>query len=229
MFHCPFSDKLNEEQKNAVQHILWEPKQSIPYILHGPPGRIKSILIIISYFFISFSYELGTGKTRTLVAAITEIVRTTNDFVLMLAHSNAACDEITIRLLDILSNDELFRLMQNLSIKSRWMQELNQFATCKTVNLIFHHSNICTSFEWWFQLYLQLDVWFEHVMRMTILILVTSHVCSLMKLLVSTSQLQLFQSLVCTFLSQFKKHIFKLIHNIDILQYPIKVYALRMV
>lgn len=45
-----------------------------------------------------------------MVAAIIEIVRTTNDFVLMLAHSNAACDEITIRLLDILSDDELFRL-----------------------------------------------------------------------------------------------------------------------
>lgn len=50
IFHSPFSEKLNEEQKNAVQHILLEPKQSIPYILHGPPGRIKSILIIIFYF-----------------------------------------------------------------------------------------------------------------------------------------------------------------------------------
>lgn len=58
----------------------------------------------------SFSYKLGTGKTRTLVAAIAEIVRGTNDFVLVLAHSNAACDEIAIRLLEVLRIDELFRL-----------------------------------------------------------------------------------------------------------------------
>lgn len=58
-------------------------------ILHGPPG---------------------TGKTRTLVAAIAEIVRGTSDFVLVLAHSNLACDEITIRLLEILRDGELIRL-----------------------------------------------------------------------------------------------------------------------
>lgn len=88
-FCCPFSATLNDEQATAVKHIVWGQNHGIPMILHGPPG---------------------TGKTRTLVASVAEIVRGTNDFVLVVAHSNAACDEITIRLIDILSYGEIFRL-----------------------------------------------------------------------------------------------------------------------
>lgn len=51
----------------------------------------------------------GTGKTRTLAAAIEQIVRTTKQNVLVCAMSNAACDEITERLLDVLGEDEMFR------------------------------------------------------------------------------------------------------------------------
>lgn len=59
-----------------------------PYILYGPPG---------------------TGKTQTLVAAIEQIVRSTDKNVLVCANSNAACDEIAERLIDHLTEDELFR------------------------------------------------------------------------------------------------------------------------
>lgn len=88
-FNCPFSTSLNEEQKSAVHHIVWGQNKQVPIILHGPPG---------------------TGKTRTLVASIVETVQGTNDYILVLAHSNLACDEITLRLIELLGNGELFRL-----------------------------------------------------------------------------------------------------------------------
>lgn len=60
-----------------------------------------------SFVFLSI---LGTGKTRTLVAAIEEIVRSTGNFVLVCANSNSACDEITMRLVDVLIEGEMFRM-----------------------------------------------------------------------------------------------------------------------
>lgn len=53
---------------------------------------------------------LGTGKTRTLVAAIEEITRSSNNRILVCANSNAACDEITCRLLKVFKKGELFRM-----------------------------------------------------------------------------------------------------------------------
>ncbi|XP_055326157.1 putative helicase mov-10-B.1, partial [Sitodiplosis mosellana] len=51
-----------------------------------------------------------TGKTKTLVAAILEIMETTTSHVLVCANSNAASDEITHRLLNELSPSLLFRM-----------------------------------------------------------------------------------------------------------------------
>lgn len=47
--------------------------------------------------------KLGTGKTKVIVAAIEEIVRNkaTENFVLVCASSNAACDEIFERLMEV--------------------------------------------------------------------------------------------------------------------------------
>lgn len=45
-----------------------------------------------------------------MVAAIEEIVRTTNKSVLVCANSNSACDEITERLLSVLNFGEMFRI-----------------------------------------------------------------------------------------------------------------------
>lgn len=66
--------------------------------------------MIVFHSAISILYGLGTGKTLTLVASIAEIVRGTTDHVLLLAQSNAACDELTIRLIEVLRHGELYRL-----------------------------------------------------------------------------------------------------------------------
>lgn len=79
---------LNKEQQNTVENILSK-ADSLPFILYGPPG---------------------TGKTRTIVAAIEQIVRTTNDNVLVCAMSNSANDEIADRLADILEPHEVYRM-----------------------------------------------------------------------------------------------------------------------
>ncbi|XP_031638656.1 putative helicase mov-10-B.1 isoform X2 [Contarinia nasturtii] len=78
---------LNTEQEKAVQNIVCY-QDKLPYVLFGPPG---------------------TGKTRTLVGAIEQIVRITNEKILVCAMSNAACDEIAERLIDILKEGEMYR------------------------------------------------------------------------------------------------------------------------
>lgn len=82
------SEKLNHEQKIAVQLIV-ESNNRLPYLLFGPAG---------------------TGKTRTLVTAVENIVRSTNGRVLVCANSNAACDEFTERLLKVMNTKEIFRM-----------------------------------------------------------------------------------------------------------------------
>lgn len=72
----------------------------------------------MAIFFISE----GTGKTRTLVAAVEEIVRSTDKCVLVCANSNAACDEITERLLKVLHASEMFRFYTS-SYDARRMSE----------------------------------------------------------------------------------------------------------
>lgn len=71
---------------------------------------MKSIFFFSFFFNIKLFEFIGTGKTGTLVAAIEEIVRSTQNYVLVCANSNAACDEITERLLKVLNTHELFRM-----------------------------------------------------------------------------------------------------------------------
>lgn len=61
------------------------------------------------YHLIPFLLVEGTGKTRTLVAAIEQIVRTTDQNVLVCAMSNAASDEIAERLIGVLREGEMYR------------------------------------------------------------------------------------------------------------------------
>lgn len=53
----------------------------------------------------------GTGKTKTIVAAIQEIINANNEkCVLVCAQSNTACDEIADRLLSVLNTNQILRL-----------------------------------------------------------------------------------------------------------------------
>lgn len=88
-FNCELPKSLNEEQKLAIKYMIDAYCHPLPYVLHGPPG---------------------TGKTRTLVEAISELVRTTTDNILVTAHSNSACDEIATRLLKVLAPGKLLRI-----------------------------------------------------------------------------------------------------------------------
>lgn len=84
--HCK---NLNESQEKAVKNILLANNRPIPFLLFGPPG---------------------TGKTRCIIAAIEEIVGSSENFILVTAQSNSACDEITERLLDVLNPNQILRL-----------------------------------------------------------------------------------------------------------------------
>lgn len=96
-----FAEELNREQTIAVQNIVAASNKPLPYIIFGPPG---------------------TGKTRTLVAAVEEIVTTTNKYVLVCANSNAACDEITERLARVLTSADMFRLYSK-TTDARYIKE----------------------------------------------------------------------------------------------------------
>lgn len=73
----------------AVANIVKANNYPLPFILFGPPG---------------------TGKTRTLVAAIQEIICSSNGCVLVCSGSNSACNELVERLINVLSVDEVHRL-----------------------------------------------------------------------------------------------------------------------
>lgn len=79
---------LNEEQKDAIANIIQGDYFPLPYLLYGPAG---------------------TGKTKTVVAAILSILKTSDDNILVCTQSNDACDEIAVRLSEYI-NKEMFRM-----------------------------------------------------------------------------------------------------------------------
>lgn len=94
----------------------------------------------------------GTGKTATLVAAIEQIVRMTNKKILVCAMSNAACDEITERLVTILHAYEVYRLyalsynLDNISASIKKVCNISEDALYKTPLSTLYQSRvlICT-------------------------------------------------------------------------------------
>lgn len=80
---------LNEEQRSAVDNIVNKTQIMPPFILFGPAG---------------------TGKTSTLVAAISHIVKSTNENILVCAQTNSACDEITERLMKRIKKCDILRI-----------------------------------------------------------------------------------------------------------------------
>lgn len=93
----------NSAQMRAVTNIVNLSKQTVPYLLFGPPG---------------------TGKTKTLVEAICQIHKTKPDSrILVCATSNAAANEIAIRLLKCfesngISDHKLYRLYAKCAVRN---------------------------------------------------------------------------------------------------------------
>uniref|UniRef100_A0A1Q3EWY7 Uncharacterized protein n=1 Tax=Culex tarsalis TaxID=7177 RepID=A0A1Q3EWY7_CULTA len=79
----------NREQAEAIRSIVNETSYPAPYLLFGPPG---------------------TGKTATLVEAIGQICKLKPSAkILAMATSNAAANELTVRLLRILPEQRILR------------------------------------------------------------------------------------------------------------------------
>lgn len=77
----------NPEQLEAVRNIALGPRTDAIYIVFGPPG---------------------TGKTTTLVEAIMQLLKRPGSKILITAPSNTACDEIALRLLKAMHQNNLY-------------------------------------------------------------------------------------------------------------------------
>lgn len=124
----------------AINSILQAESRSIPFLLFGPPGNWKhhsrSYLIAVSSFVTpgldnEILFSSGTGKTRTLVGAILEIIRSTDKHILVTANSNAACDEITERLAKVSNPCEMFRLYAKSFAKNRLKKTIEPMCNYK--------------------------------------------------------------------------------------------------
>lgn len=125
---CYFSSckNFNETQKKAVSNIVRASNGPIPFLLFGPPG---------------------TGKTRCIVAAIGEIVRSTEKYILVTAQSNSACDELTERLLDVVKPKEIFRMYAKSVEKSSISSKIQPCSNLKNGEIKFPSLNYLYQFK----------------------------------------------------------------------------------
>ncbi|KAH8904124.1 P-loop containing nucleoside triphosphate hydrolase protein, partial [Coniochaeta sp. PMI_546] len=84
-------DKLNWEQKNAVENVCLQNYGTVPYIISGPPG---------------------TGKTKTLIETALQLLRNVErvSHILICAPSEPATDTLADRLRRHLAPHEMLRL-----------------------------------------------------------------------------------------------------------------------
>lgn len=87
-----FDQNLNWEQKKAVESIFSRSHGVLPYMISGPPG---------------------TGKTKTIIEAVLQLVKNSNDssnHILLCAPSDPAADTLCQRLVHYLSPSQMLRL-----------------------------------------------------------------------------------------------------------------------
>ncbi|XP_073812312.1 uncharacterized protein [Musca autumnalis] len=108
----------NPEQYQAVRNIAEGPRNDATYIIFGPPG---------------------TGKTTTLVEAILQVLKRDDTKILVTASSNAACDEVALR---------LCRTLSQLDMKRAIVRIYAQTSEARIENfddLLLEHSNLYTN------------------------------------------------------------------------------------
>lgn len=90
--HWPaFDPTLNEEQLNAVKSILWA-QHTVPFLISGPPG---------------------TGKTKTLVEAVLQLLkRYPTTHILVCGASSPSADTLAMRLRRELPPSDVSRVSQ---------------------------------------------------------------------------------------------------------------------
>lgn len=81
----------------------------------------------------------GTGKTKTLVEAIAQIITTTNDNVLLCAPSNLACDVLTAMLMKQIPAENIYRLYSKLANPYNMSQEIRSISNFLDVDHIDDH------------------------------------------------------------------------------------------
>lgn len=100
------------DQMEAIQRVLHEECFPFPFIICGGPG---------------------TGKTTVMIECVTQILQhMPNCHILITAQSNAACDEIGVRLLQYVQSHQLFRYYSQGQVKSnkdKYTEELRKSST----------------------------------------------------------------------------------------------------
>lgn len=94
---------MNAEQTTAVNSIIKNTSHPYPFVLFGPPG---------------------TGKTKTLVEAVAQIVTATSKNVLLCAASNAACDVLVSRLLLVIPDIFVYRMYSSMALTGTTSQNV---------------------------------------------------------------------------------------------------------
>ncbi|CAG5140153.1 uncharacterized protein ALTATR162_LOCUS647 [Alternaria atra] len=111
-----FDSAINYEQAHAVNDICNNAYGNLPYLISGPPG---------------------TGKTKTLVEAVMQLLETTDvAHLLVCAPSEAAADTLALRLKSYLTRTQLFRLNRPGRADNEVPKELLQY--CHIENDMFY-------------------------------------------------------------------------------------------
>lgn len=102
-----FDNAINYEQAHAVKAICSKDYGTLPYLISGPPG---------------------TGKTKTLVETVMQLLNTTSiAHILICAPSESAADTLTLRLKQHLNTEQLLRLNNPGRAEIEVPQELLQY------------------------------------------------------------------------------------------------------
>ncbi|XP_069543648.1 putative helicase mov-10-B.2 [Brachyistius frenatus] len=109
--------ETNREQYQAVRHIVAGTSRPAPYLVFGPPG---------------------TGKTMTLVEAITQIEKSqTSCHILACAHTNSATDLLCSKILENVDKHKVYRMYAKCSDPKLVPEQLTAHSNLEEEEFIF--------------------------------------------------------------------------------------------